>query len=92
MTFTTGRLPDRRYRLLHIAEVEPTRWIELELDVGGASADPWGALGRGLTLRLPTVDEHRATVAAIEAEGTERADAAESARRDAFSGRRALTG
>lgn len=90
VTFTTGTLPNRRYRLAHIAEVAPTRW--LDLDLGGASADPWAALGHGLTLRLPTIDEHRATVGAIEAELGNRAEAAETAERDALSGRRSRVG
>lgn len=89
VTFTTGALANRRYRLAHITKVDPTRWLDLDLD--GASADPWAALGRGLTLHLPTIDEHRATIAAIEAERSNRTEAAETAQRDAFSGRRALT-
>lgn len=89
LTFTTGALVDRRYRLTTIASTEPARWLDLDLDLH--TADPWAALGHGLTLALPTINEHSANVAAIEAERAARAETEATARRDAFSGRRVLT-
>ncbi len=85
-----GTTPNKRHRLIVIADIDASVWIDAELD--GAKPDPWAALGHGLTLRLPTIDEHRAAIAGIEHERTERADAAETQRRGALSGRNVRVG
>lgn len=73
-TFTGGAPPDRRYRLLALAEVPADQWISDNLD--RAEPDPWAAVGAGHRLRLPSLDEYAAAAAAIEGEIQHRTDTA----------------
>lgn len=87
---TTGTTQNKRHRLNVIADVDASVWIDHALD--GHPVDPWAAITVGYPLVLPSIDEYRATIAGIEAERSERADAAATQRRGALTGRRARVG
>lgn len=63
----------RVFRMLAIADINPKRWLSSDLDE--KPADPWDALGRGLSLRLPTVVDFTEQAAAIRSAIKERDEA-----------------
>ena len=64
-TITGTSSSDRRYRVLRLAEVDYSTWVDRELE--GSKMKVWDVVRAGLTLSLPTVTEYRERVAVITA-------------------------
>jgi len=82
----TGAFPSKNFAMLRIAAVDAGQWLDLGLE--GRSADPWAALGDGLSLALPDLDAYRQTIADIGTEQTARTERDDQVARDRFIGRK----